>query len=217
MASVKYRKIDTRIWNDERVRSLSDDGKLGFLFVLTHPGMTAVGAMRGTLTGLAAELGWPARRFEKALAPAIEAGMVEVNAGASFIGLKRFLRYNQPESPNVAKAWASSLELIPECPQKDALVGRCLSHLEPGPFREAFKQGLLEAFGEAFLEAFKEAPPGSFPESGTGAVTGTGTEAGAGVRDSLPLPPLAPLAGSRNGSPSRKRVDAAWGREAPKP
>lgn len=32
-----YRKIDPRIWNDERFRVLTDSGKLAFLFVLTHP------------------------------------------------------------------------------------------------------------------------------------------------------------------------------------
>jgi hypothetical protein len=213
---MKYRKIDTRIWNDERVRAFSDDGKLGFLFVLTHPSMTAVGAMRGTVAGLATELGWAPRRVERAQAPACDTGVVAVNASASYIGLRRFLRYNQPESPNVAKAWATALELIPECPEKSALVGRCIEHLDPGPFREAFRQGLREAFGEAFVkafpEAFREGPRGGFPESGTGTGAGTGTEAGAGERESLPPPPLTPSAGSRNGRPSRRNVDAAWGR-----
>ena len=42
----RYRKIDPRVWNDEKFVSFSDDGKLAFLFVLTHPSMTAIGAMR---------------------------------------------------------------------------------------------------------------------------------------------------------------------------
>jgi hypothetical protein len=64
--AVKYRKIDPRIWNDAKFRELSDKGKLVFLFVLTHPCMTALGAMRGTMAGLAAELGWPAEAFQEA-------------------------------------------------------------------------------------------------------------------------------------------------------
>ncbi len=42
----RYRKVETRIWNDATFRSLSDDGKLLFLFVLTHPSQTSLGAMR---------------------------------------------------------------------------------------------------------------------------------------------------------------------------
>lgn len=60
---MKYRKIDPRIWNDEKFRNLSDKGKLFFLFVLTHPHMTSLGGMRTTLAGLAQELGWPYDSF----------------------------------------------------------------------------------------------------------------------------------------------------------
>jgi hypothetical protein len=54
----RYRKIDPRIWNDQKFRELSDDAKIVFFLLLTHPHMTALGAMRATVAGLAAELGW---------------------------------------------------------------------------------------------------------------------------------------------------------------
>src|SRR5690348_1070413 len=112
----RYRKIDPRVWNDEKFRSFSDDAKLGFLFVLTHPAMTALGAMRATAAGLAAEMGWQVERFVDAIQDAIRQAMLDVNGKASFIAAKNFLRYNEPEGPNsVAKAWIAALDLIPEC------------------------------------------------------------------------------------------------------
>ena len=45
----KYRKVDPKIWNDEKFRELSDSAKLLFLFLLTHPHMTPLGAMRATV------------------------------------------------------------------------------------------------------------------------------------------------------------------------
>ena len=36
---MKYRKISPCIWNDAKVRELSDKGKLALLFLLTHPHM----------------------------------------------------------------------------------------------------------------------------------------------------------------------------------
>jgi len=52
-----WRKIDTKIWNDRKFMALSGDAKLAFFFILTHPAMTSLGGMRGTLEGLASELG----------------------------------------------------------------------------------------------------------------------------------------------------------------
>jgi hypothetical protein len=45
----RYRKLDVRLWNDTKFRALSDNGKLAFIFTLTHPGMTMIGAMRATI------------------------------------------------------------------------------------------------------------------------------------------------------------------------
>ena len=143
---MKYRKVSPVIWQDEKFRGFSDDGKLAFLFLLTHPALTLVGAMRGTPAGLAAELGWPFRRLEAALRPALEAGMLEINAPAAFIGLPKFLRHNPPDNPSVVKAWVRVIvEYLPECPERDAVFSRCRAGLA-GPFLDAFTAALADAF-----------------------------------------------------------------------
>ena len=146
----RFRKIDPRVWNDEKFRRFNDRGKLAFLFVLTHPGMTALGAMRASVAGLAAELGWPEKIFRNALKPAVEEHMVDVNEEALFIGLPKFLRYNEPEGPNsVKKAWPAALDLIPECDEKNRLVVRCRSYLDDKT------QDFKDAIGDAIWDAFK--------------------------------------------------------------
>lgn len=145
----RYRKVDPRIWNDARFIKLCDRGKLAFLFILTHPHMTALGAMRATTSGLAAELGWSAKQFDDAIGDAISSGMVEANADASYIGLPRFLRYNEPEGPNsVSNAWLESLGLIPECREKHILIARCRRYLDARSqkFRDALKEEIWSAF-----------------------------------------------------------------------
>ena len=104
----RYRKIDPRIWNDAKFRVLSEDAKLVFFMLLTHPNMTSLGAMRATRPGLAAELRWPADRFCAAFAEVLAQGLCEYDEGACFVGLPNFLRYNQPESPNVVKCERSN-------------------------------------------------------------------------------------------------------------
>lgn len=147
----RYRKIDPRIWNDRKFLSLHDDGKLVFLFLLTHPHMTALGAMRANTHGLAAELGWSHSRFHKAFQQALQEGMIDYDEKASCLVVPNFLKYNGPESPNVVKAWASALDLIPECGLKTTLLTRVKGFVEGlhEGFQKALPQGFAEAIGKA--------------------------------------------------------------------
>jgi hypothetical protein len=142
----RYRKIDTRIWNDEKFRCLSDDGKLGFLLLLSHPHMTSIGAMRATVPGLAAELRWPEEKLASAFGEVIGKGMAKHDPAAAVFWLPNFIRFNPPENPNVLKAWAGAVELLPEC----ALTREAIAAVA------VLAEGLTEAFQEALAEPFRK-------------------------------------------------------------
>lgn len=139
-----YRKVDTRIWNDAKFNRLSDHGKLAFLMMLTHPNMTALGAMRGTVEGLTAEMGWRSEGLREAFQEAFAEGMAEACPEGPLIALPNFLKYNRPESPNVIKAWAKAWEILPECWLKNVVAQRA----------EALSKDLSKGFRKAFVEAF---------------------------------------------------------------
>lgn len=160
----QYRKVDSRIWNDGKFSSLSDKGKLAFFFLLTHPHMTSLGAMRASLPGLASELGWTEKDFREAFGEALSKAMVKHDEKACFVWLPNFLKYNRPESPNVVKAWVSSWDLIPECDQKTELLQSL----------KAFVEGLTEGFAKAFREAM----PKDYAYTGAVAVTEVNTLSG---------------------------------------
>jgi hypothetical protein len=145
----RYRKIDPKIWNDRKFRELSDSSKLAFFLLLTHPSMTAVGAMRATIAGLAAEMKWTEEAFREAFAEISGKGMAEHDPKASFMALPNFLSYNAPESPNVVKGWTSAIDLIPECSLRDVHFQRV----------KAFIKGLPESFQEVLPEAFRKSMP----------------------------------------------------------
>lgn len=162
----KYRKIDPNIWNDERFNQLSDDGKLAFFFLLTHPHMTSIGAMRGTLSGLSIELGWTPERLCESLSLTLTERMVVYNKKASLIWLPNSLKYNAPDNPNVVKAWAKILKNLPECDEKYELY-QLIKELLKG-----FSKGFSKAFAESFAKGYgntgnKEqgtrSPPKSIP------------------------------------------------------
>lgn len=149
----RYRKVDPRIWNDEKFRTLSDRSKLVFFMLLTHPGMTALGAMRATVSGLAEELGWDVEAFRKAFQQALDKGMVEHDQKACLIALPNFVRYNTPESPNVVKAWVGALDLLPECDLKTAVLHRA----------KQVTEDMQEGFAKAFTEAFDKGSAKTMP------------------------------------------------------
>jgi hypothetical protein len=146
---MRYRKVDPRIWNDEKFMSLTDDGKLAFFFLLTHPHMTSLGAMRATIAGLAAEIGWTQQRMDDAIGHGKSLGMIDGNKNCSYIGLPNFLKYNEPEGPNsVTKAWIEALNMVPECDEKRILIARCKIYLDKKS--DEFKHAIGHAIWDVF-------------------------------------------------------------------
>lgn len=158
----KYRKVDVRIWNDEKFRALSCDGKLIFMFLLTHPNMTSLGAMRATMSGLAEELGTLSKGFREGFGELFRKGFVERDETASFVSVKNFLKYNGPENPNVVKSWESSLDLIPECKLKTLVVQRAKECAES--LGEHFAKGLPEPFRKGMPNQEQEQEQEQEPE-----------------------------------------------------
>jgi len=135
----RYRKIDVRIWNDEKFRTLSDKGKLLFLFLLTHPHLTPVGTLRITKEGMAAELSWELKGFDIPFLELFRKGLIKYDHEAACVVVPNFLKYNPPENPNVVKSWEKVIDLIPECRLKVELFQYITDWIKgfPEPFRKA--------------------------------------------------------------------------------
>jgi hypothetical protein len=157
----KYRKIDCRIWNDEKFRELYDESKLLFFLLLTHPHMTALGAMRGSPQSLASDLGWFEKSLREALAKPFSNGMIKLDEEACFIWLPNFLKYNQPENPNVIKAWQYAFDMLPECDLKYQLYQHVKEYMEgySQSFRDAF-----ETLSKELAKPFRKPEPEPEPE-----------------------------------------------------
>ena len=123
----RYRKIDPRIWCDSKFASLDIHGQRLFLYILTCPEMTAVGAFRGTALNMAVELGYVKgfnealskgfpEVFSKAFSELLSKGLVKADEDGLLMFVPNFLKYNEPESPNVVKSWKSVIDYLPECP-----------------------------------------------------------------------------------------------------
>ena len=168
---MKYRKISPCIWNDAKVRELSDKGKLALLFLLTHPHMTPLGAIRANGPGLACELGWSGKAFRKAFGEILALGIAKEDAKAPLVWFPNFLRHNMPESPNVVRSWVGAFGDLPESPLKRAMLERTAGIVLT--LGEGFRNAFAEAFpgvAGARPQGIPQSPPGGFPEAFPGAL-----------------------------------------------
>ena len=175
----KYRKVETRIWSDAKFMALPELSKFVFLFLLTHPSLTAIGGMRASVPGLAAELRMEPKKFTHAFNELQPLGMLAYDGDAPLLVITNFLRYNKPESPNVVKSWSSVFESLPECPLRDQLgekLQALISEL-PASFQEGFRKGFANP---------SERDAGGFPEEVTEGLPKD-------VRDIFPNPEPEPL------------------------
>lgn len=156
--TVRYRKVDPRVWGDAKFRTLPLPAKLMFLCVLTHPGMTSLGAFRGTPGGIAEELGWSSvpdeavREFHRL----VELGMVGWDPDGPLLWLPNWFRYNPPSSPNHVWQWGRVVDLLPECPGRAEVFRAAVASLEG--LRPTFRARLPAAMREAEAEEVPEEP-----------------------------------------------------------
>jgi hypothetical protein len=154
----RYRKIEVRMWGDEKFRALSPVPACGqglWFFLLTGPhtlsipGLSTVGR-----AAMAEQLKWSEEAFDKAFGEALAQGMVKADWEARVVWVPNGIKHNKPESPNVVLSWGDQFDLIPECALK----------------REAYEAiktsvyALGEAYEKAFDKAFKKPSGKTLPK-----------------------------------------------------
>ena len=150
-----YRKIDVAIWNDATFASMKLQGKMAFVFLITHPNMTGVGAMRATLPGLSAELGISQKDFGAVFSK----GLAVYSAEESCVFIPRFIKYQGCDSLNVLKSWIAQLQFIPHGKVKDYAIATLYEFIEGNAVAKALGKGFAkeDAKNDPFVLAFHEA------------------------------------------------------------
>lgn len=92
---------------------------------------------------MAEKLKWPIDAFREFFKAIKNEGMAKADWDAQVVWVPNAIHYNEPESPNVVKSWATTWNEIPECPLK----------------KEAFTvlKNKIEDFGKGFQKAFQKA------------------------------------------------------------
>jgi hypothetical protein len=140
----RYRRIEVRMWGDEKFRNLSPLPPCGqglWMYLLTGPHTSAIpGLFKAGRAAMAEDLNWELEAFDEAFREAYQQGMVKADWKAKVVWVPNALACNKPESLNVVKSWRDSWDLLPECDLKR----EAYEHMR------AFVCGLGKAFEMAF-------------------------------------------------------------------
>ena len=131
---MRYRKVSTRIWADDRFLRLSKSqpsAQTLFLYLITGPHCTNLpGLFVAGEAMLAEALGWELKGFREAFRELFREGstggsdtvhehpLAMADWDTRLIFLPRAIRHNAPENPNVVKGWKATWSELPECQLK---------------------------------------------------------------------------------------------------
>ncbi len=191
----RFRKIDPRIWNDSKFFALSQEAKLLFLYLLTSPAMTNIGALPMRDIAVAQEVGFSLDiphdipnaigyriPYSVAYGELYQAGIAEYDPRGLF-WVKNFLKYNPPDSSKVVKSWATIFDLLPECPLLDKIIESAKTQCnQRGETYAAALDEVLKGFSGSHGKAMPKATaypteyPMAYTETYTETYTDTDTE-----------------------------------------
>jgi len=151
------------MWGDEKFRALSKphpNGQSLWVYLLTGPHATGCpGIFHVGEMALAENLNWPLDGLKAALRELANKGMVKVDSEAKVVVIPNVLKYDEPQSPNVAKKWGRDFDEIPECPLKNEHYLRVKAFIEvlDEAFVKAFDEGCGKAFPKDFAKGSRKA------------------------------------------------------------
>lgn len=110
--AAKYRKIDPRVWKDEKFRSLDATDKLIALYIITAQS-NRIGIFNFSVALAAEDLDMSLDDFRKRFGNVCDTLKWHWDSGARIIFLPTWWKYNPPENPNTLKGCMNDLQDLP--------------------------------------------------------------------------------------------------------
>jgi hypothetical protein len=144
--TLRYRRIQTRLWCDPRFAGLAEGEKLLACYLISGPQTTNLGLCRLSPAAAAEDLRITAPTFRRRFATVCHALGWRFDADTRTLWIPSWPSENAPSNPNVVRAWRAAFDEIPDSPLK----------AEAGAAIHAFLQAKGEPFSKAFGERFSK-------------------------------------------------------------
>jgi hypothetical protein len=121
-----YGKVYTKFWESDDIRSLSDDGRLLALYLMTCTHGTIAGVFRLPDGYVCEDTKWGPERVSAALSELLAKGFANRCETTKWVWVTKHLEWNPPENPNQRKAAVKVALSIPDsCVWKQAFMRAC--------------------------------------------------------------------------------------------
>lgn len=111
-----YGKVYATFWSSQTTHTLSDDGKLLALYLMTCSHSTIAGVFRLPDGYVAEDIGWDQPRVQQGFAELFAKGFANRCETTKWVWVVKHLEWNKPENPNQRKSAAKIAQSIPaEC------------------------------------------------------------------------------------------------------
>ena len=128
---MSYRKIESRMWDDERFAPLDPIVKLTWVCILTGPHTTGLpGLYSCGLATLSESMRDGIETVSKAVNVLVATGMVQFNPTVRVMRVPNAPKYNPCQNERVLKGWFALWKNVPDCAEKFAHIARLRESLD---------------------------------------------------------------------------------------
>lgn len=125
-----YGKVYGTFWSSQTTHTLSDDGKLLALYLMTCSHNTIAGVFRLPDGYVAEDIGWDSARVQQGFVELLAKGFANRCATTKWVWVVKHLEWNKPENPNQRKSAAKIAQSVPaECAWKLDFMRVCAEPL----------------------------------------------------------------------------------------
>lgn len=129
-----YGKVYSTFWSSSTTHSLSDDGKLLALYLMTCSHNTIAGVFRLPDGYVCEDIGWTTTRVQEAFAELFAKGFANRCGTTKWVWIVKHLEWNKPENPNQRKSAAKVAQSVPpDCCWKVDFIQECGVELDIAP------------------------------------------------------------------------------------
>lgn len=134
-----YGKVHTSFWTSADTAELGDDGRMLALYLLTGPHTNQIGCFRLPDGYVMEDLGWTAERVSEGFRKLFEKGFATRDEASKWVVIHKFLKWNEIENPNQAKAAVRLFDAVPDGSGVKPALARALRDFAPRFPEEVWK------------------------------------------------------------------------------
>lgn len=165
----EYGRVFSCVWSSTDFRSLTDDGRMLALYLMTCPHATIAGVFRLPDGYVCEDLQWTVERVSEGFRNLVAKGFANRCETSKWVWICKHLEWNPPENPNQAKgARKAALQIPDECAWKLEYMRVC-GHLIG--LKGSVNQNPSETLSEPFRNTESESESESEPDNGSAAPT----------------------------------------------